>query len=114
MISSPQFSLWSFELFPLFFFFFPLDNVVTLSFSLQGFDDVALMPGEAAMVIHNYKVQTGHVISMAELESAYLKGQLKPEDYDLKQWVGLPFMAESSSETTPEGPLQEGSLVLLP
>ena len=46
------------------------------------------MPGEAAMIIHNYEVRTGHVVSMAELESGYLKGQLRPEDYDIKQWVG--------------------------
>ena len=46
------------------------------------------MPGEAAMIIHNYEVQTGHVVSMAKLESGYLKGRLYPEDYDIKQWVG--------------------------
>ena len=40
------------------------------------------------MIIHNYEVQTGHVVSMAELESGYLKGRLHPEDYDIKQWVG--------------------------
>ena len=46
------------------------------------------MPGEAAMIIHNYEVRTGHVVSMAELESGYLKGQLRPEDYEIKQRVG--------------------------
>ena len=51
--------------------------------SFQGFDDVA------AMVIHNFEVRTGHVVSMAELESGYLKGQLCPKDYDIKQGVGL-------------------------
>ena len=40
------------------------------------------------MIIHNYEVRTGHVVSMAELESGYLKGQLRPEDYDIKQQVG--------------------------
>ena len=55
--------------------------------SLQGFDDVALMPGEAAMVIHNFENWTGHTISMAELESGFLKGQLRLEDYNLKQQV---------------------------
>ena len=40
------------------------------------------------MIIHNYEVRTGHVVSMAKLESGYLKGQLCPEDYDIKQWVG--------------------------
>ena len=44
------------------------------TFPFQGFDNVALMPGEAAMIIHNYEVRTGHVVSMAELESGYLKG----------------------------------------
>ena len=92
----------------------PLDNVVTWSFYLQGFNDVTLTPGEAAMVIHNYEVRTGHVVSMAELEGGYLKGQLKLEDYDLKQQVSLPFIAVLSDETTPEGPLREGSLMLLP
>ena len=46
------------------------------------------MPGEAAMIIHNYEVRTRHVVSMAKLESGYLKGQLRLEDYDVKQWVG--------------------------
>ena len=40
------------------------------------------------MIIHNYEVRTGHVVSMAKLESGYLKGQLCPEDYDIKQRVG--------------------------
>ena len=40
------------------------------------------------MIIHNYEVRTGHVVSMAELESGYLKGRLHPVDYDIKQWVG--------------------------
>ena len=40
------------------------------------------------MIIHNYEVWTGHVVSMAELESGYRKGRLRPEDYDIKQWVG--------------------------
>ena len=40
------------------------------------------------MIIHNYEVWTGHVVSMVELESGYLKDQLRPEDYDIKQWVG--------------------------
>ena len=39
------------------------------------------------MIIHNYEVQTGHVVSMTELESGYLKGRLLPKDYDIKQWV---------------------------
>ena len=50
---------------------------------------MALTPGEAAMVIHNYEVPTGHVVSMAELESGYFKGRLCPVDYDIKQRVGL-------------------------
>ena len=48
---------------------------------------MALTPGEAAMVLHNFENQTGHIISIAELESGFLKGQLHPEDYDIKQWV---------------------------
>ena len=39
------------------------------------------------MIIHNYEVRTGHVVSMTELESGYLKGRLRPEDYNIKQWV---------------------------
>ena len=39
------------------------------------------------MIIHNYEVRTGHIVSMAELESGYLKGRLCPEDYDIKQRV---------------------------
>ena len=46
------------------------------------------MPGEAAMIIYNYEVRPRHVVSMAELESGYLKGRLRPEDYGIKQWVG--------------------------
>ena len=83
----------------------PLDNVVTWFFYLQGFNDVTLMPGEAVMVIHNYEVRTGHVVSMAELEDGYLKGRLKLKDYDLKQQVSLPFIVVLSDETTLEGPL---------
>ena len=83
-----------------------LNNVVTQSFFgySQGFDDVALMPGEATMVVHNYEVQTGHVVSMAELESGYLKGRLKLEDCDLKQRVSFPSLIIPFNETTPEGP----------
>ena len=40
------------------------------------------------MIIHNYEVRTGHVVSMAKLESGYLKGRLRPEDYDIKQCLG--------------------------
>ena len=39
------------------------------------------------MIIHNYEAQTGHVVSMTELESGYLKGRLRPKDYDIKQQV---------------------------
>ena len=39
------------------------------------------------MIIHNYEVQTGHVVSMSELESGYLKGRLHPKDYNIKQRV---------------------------
>ena len=45
------------------------------------------MPGEAALIIHNYEVRTGHIVSMAELENGYLKGRLRPKDYDIKQRV---------------------------
>ena len=101
LICLPSFSSWSFGSFPTSFFFLLLDNVVTQSFYYsQGFDDVALTPGEAAMVIHNYEVWTGHVVSMEELESGYLKGRLKREDYDLKQRVNLlfdhPFLRDNS------------------
>ena len=72
------------------FFLYPLSPLWTRShfaFSFQGFDDVALMPGEAAMIIHNYEVRTGHVVSMSELESGYLKSRLRPGNYDIKQQV---------------------------
>ena len=39
------------------------------------------------MVLHNFENWTRHIISIAELESGFLKGQLHPEDYDIKQWV---------------------------
>ena len=84
-----------------------------ITFLFQGFDNVALTPGKATMVIHNFEVQTGHVVSMAELEGGYLKGWLHPKDYDLKQWVSY-FHATHSGEATPEGPLRECSLVHLP
>ena len=66
------------------------------------------------MVIHNYKVRTGHVVSMAELEGGYVKGRLLPKDYDIKQWVGPSLTEELSNGITLEGPLQEGPLTLLP
>ena len=38
------------------------------------------------MVIHNFEVQTRHVVSMAELESGYSEGSAPcPKDYDIKQ-----------------------------
>ena len=64
---------------------------------------MALTPGKATMVIHNYEVRTGHVVSMAELESGYLKGR-RPVDYDIKQQVSLYPMEETSNGTTPKGP----------
>ena len=69
-----------------FILFLLYGHVVILLF-LSRFDDVALTPGEATMIIHNYEVRTGHVVSMTELESGYLKGRLCSKDYDIKQWV---------------------------
>ena len=60
------------------------------------------------MIIHNYEVRTGHVVSMAELESGYLKGRLCPEDYDIKQRVGdssTNFAMKFSTRIAPKGPL---------
>ena len=54
----------------------PLSPLWTCShFTLlfQGFDDVALTPGKAAMIIHNYEVWTGHIVSMAKIESGYCR-----------------------------------------
>ena len=85
------------------FFLSPLSPLWTCShftFSFQGFDGIALTPGEAAMIIHNYEVRTGHVVSMTELESGYLKGQLCPEDYDIKQRV-----SQYERQNLPMGPL---------
>ena len=69
------------------------------------------MPGEAAMIIHNYEVWTGHIVSMAELESGYLKGWLRPEDYDIKQQVGdssTTFYYENFHRDSSQGPLPRG------
>ena len=74
---------------------------------------MALTPGKAAMVIHNFKVQTGHVVCMAELEGGYLKGQLCLQDYDIKQQASY-FRTICSGGTTPGGPLWECSLMHLP
>ena len=66
------------------------------------------MPGEAAMIIHNYEVRTGHVVSMAELENGYLKDRLRPEDYDIKQQVddsSTTSTMKISTEIAPKGPL---------
>ena len=60
------------------------------------------------MIIHNYEVQTGHVVSMVELESGYLKGRLHPEDYDIKQRVGnnsVNFYYAIFTGISPGGPL---------
>ena len=54
------------------------------------------------MVIHNFKNQTGCVVSMAKLETSYLKGRLCPEDYDIFDGTAL------------GGPHWEGSLTCLP
>ena len=69
------------------------------------------MPGKAAMIIHNYEVRTGHVVSMAELESGYLKGRLHPEDYDIKQWVGnnsVNFYYANFHQDKSRGPTSRG------
>ena len=63
------------------------------------------------MIIHNYEVQTGHVVTMAELESGYLKGQLRPEDYDIKQRVGnnsVNFYYANFRQDKSQGPLSRG------
>ena len=52
------------------------------------------------MIIHNYEVRTRHVVSMTELESGYLKGRLRPEDYDIKQRV-----SQYEQQNLPMGPL---------
>ena len=60
------------------------------------------------MIIHNYKVRTGHMVSMAELEIGYLKGRLRPEDYDIRQRVSnrsANLSARLSIEIAPKGPL---------
>ena len=60
------------------------------------------------MIIRNYEVRTGHVVSMVKLESGYLKSRLRPEDYDIKQWVGdssTIFTTKISTRIAPEGPL---------
>ena len=68
-----------------FLFLYSLSIIVNQFFLfLQGFDDVALTPGEVAMVIYNFENWTGNTISMAELESGFLKGHLKLNEYDLK------------------------------
>ena len=63
------------------------------------------------MIIHNYEVRIGHVVSMAELESGYLKGQLRPEDYDIKQRVGnnsINFYCANFHRDKSQGPPSRG------
>ena len=76
---------------------------------LQGFDDVALTPGKATMVIHHFENRTGHTVSMSD----FLKGRLCPEDYNIKQQVCTDFFC-TSNETTPGCPFQEDSPIHLP
>ena len=83
-------------------------------FLFQGFDGVALTPGKATMVIHNYEVRTGHLVSMTELESGYLKGWLRPEDYDIKQQVSWFEQCNPPMGLLLRGPLWEGSLAQIP
>ena len=66
----------------------------------------------AAMVIHNFEVWTGHVVSMAELESGYLKGQLCSKDYDIKQQVGLSHTQKIWRDNS-QGP-SSGGLTCMP
>ena len=69
------------------------------------------------MIIQNYEVWTRHVVSMAELESGYLKGRLCPEDYDIKQWVGnnsVNFYYVNFRRDKSRGPPLRGSAGWLP
>ena len=36
---------------------------------------------EAANILHNFKMRTGYLLSMQELEGGYLKDCLLPEDF---------------------------------
>ena len=51
---------------------------------------------------------------MTELEGGYLKGHLRPEDYDIKQWVSFILSEQFPNGIAPKDPFQEGSPTQLP
>ena len=113
MICSPPFSLWSFGLFPLSFVFF-LWTRSHLIFFLAGiwWCDSHVQWGcnghsqlRGPDGTHDLHGRIGEWLfeGPAQTRGLWPQAMGKP-----------PFMAVLSDETTPEGPLQEGSLMLLP